>query len=386
MLKRLPLAVIMVTLAGCASLQPAEPTGHRNTPHGTADARSRPTATAVSPRWSVVGDSGSGGSLVDVVATTAHDAWTVGYHNEVDPSIMRWSGGRWRDVRAPEGAKPAAAVVATSPSEVWVFDHTARAWRWNGTGWTSMGGQDGQDGRWVSSAAASGPDDVWVAGSTTSEPRRAFVGRWSGGRWSESELPAGVSTIYGISATSPDDVWAISQTTVLHWDGRAWTALTMGDPGFPALDVPGPPWPGDGTPPLSLRDVDAVSPNEVWAVGTVSTGTGAEPVALRFDGDRWTALDVPAHPDHAGRAVAGAFSAVTADGHGGFWAAAVHPVSILHHARDGGWTDEGIPPQPGADPRAVALARVPGGDRVFAVGGHPSYDEDSSGWIWTRSP
>ncbi|WP_067172392.1 hypothetical protein [Microtetraspora niveoalba] len=406
MLRRLSLptatAAIALALAGCAPLR-TEPTGpHAGGPtgtpgasaragtapaHGTPSAtpvRARPTATAVGPPWSTtVGDSGWGGSLADVVATTARDAWAVGSRNEGDPIVMRWNGDRWREVRAPDDAESFNAVAAASPGEVWVFDYTTRAWRWNGSGWTSMGGPGGR--HWLGSATAAGPGEVWVAGSTTSEPRRAYAARWSGGRWSETEVPAGVSGISAISAASPDDVWAVGGAAVLHWDGRAWTALTMGDPGFPSLGVPGPPWPGDGTPPLSLGDVDAVSPEEVWAVGTLRIGDREEAVVLRFDGERWTAPDVPAHPDHPDRPVAGTFSAVTGDGRGGFLAAGGR-ASILHYKRDGGWTDEGTPSESAGSVYVDALARVPGGDRAFAVGGRPDYDEDSSGWIWTRTP
>jgi hypothetical protein len=35
-------------------------------------------------------------------------------------------------------------------------------------------------------------------------------------------------------------------------------------------------------------------------------------------------------------------------------------------------------------PVVFHLARIPGTDRIVAVGSNPSYDEDATGFIWTR--
>jgi hypothetical protein len=334
--------------------------------------------TDVAAVWRSGGDSGWGGGLEDVVVTGPREAWAVGSHDEGEPSVKRWDGVRWRDAPAPGRASYLMALAAASPGEVWVFDHEAHAWRWTGSAWTSMGGQDR---RRLGAAVAAAPGDVWVGGSTLDDDStRAYLARWSGGHWSREWQPAGVSSIRAMSATGPRDVWAVGGASILHWDGQTWATSTFGDAAFPSLGVPGPQWPGD-RPQLVLLDVDAVSPTEVWAVGTLQGTRRADAVALRYDGTRWTSVAVPARNDGPDRAYAASFSAVVADGHGGFWAATQPQVSILHYT-GGRWTRDRMPD---ALPGAVTdLATVPGGAKLIAVGDQPDYDEDGVGWIAVR--
>ncbi len=369
---------------GQATPSPARPASPSSSPSSSRLATGTPAprawakpVTDVAAVWRSGGDSGWGGGLKDVEVTGPREAWAVGSHDEGAPSVKRWDGVRWRDAPPPGQAGYLMAVTATSPGEVWTFDHEAHAWRWTGSAWTSMGGQSRRRPR---AAVAAAPGDVWVGGATLDDRPGAYLARWSGGRWSREWRPAGVASIRAMSATGPDDVWAVGGASILHWDGRRWTTSTFGDAAFPPLGVPGPQWPGD-RPRLVLLDVDAVSPTEVWAVGTLQGTRRADAVALRYDGTRWTSVPVPAKNDRPGRAYAGSFSAVAADGHGGFWAATQPQVSILHYA-DGRWTRDRIPKGlPGA---VTDLATVPGGTHLIAVGDQPDYDEDGVGWIAVR--
>ncbi len=75
--------------------------------------------------------------------------------------------------------------------------------------------------------------------------------------------------LWSVWALSNSDVWAVGDSsTVLHWDGKAWTPNNLGLPGS-----------------ISLSSVWASAPDDVWAVGgnaTVTTG-----YIFRFDGTRW---------------------------------------------------------------------------------------------------
>ncbi len=78
-----------------------------------------------------------------------------------------------------------------------------------------------------------------------------------------------------VAAVSKDDVWAIggnhdsAHLQLQHWDGKSWTEV------FSPL--------GDSAGSVDLRDIWAISSNEVWAVGHNDTG----PLIMHWDGDKW---------------------------------------------------------------------------------------------------
>ena len=89
--------------------------------------------------------------------------------------------------------------------------------------------------------------------------------------------------LFGVSAVSASNVWAVgyttdattdlAQTLILHWDGSNWTRQMSPTPA------------GDNG---LLLGVDALSANDVWAVGQSGNGPGEVPLALHWDGTAWT--------------------------------------------------------------------------------------------------
>jgi plastocyanin len=86
-----------------------------------------------------------------------------------------------------------------------------------------------------------------------------------------------------VAAVSPDDVWAVGYQTAgidhlplaEHWDGTAWTAVTVpAPPGWFAI----------------LRGVTMVGPTNVWAVGAWydATSDTYEPLIEHYDGQGWS--------------------------------------------------------------------------------------------------
>ncbi|MEV0150501.1 MULTISPECIES: hypothetical protein [unclassified Nonomuraea] len=313
-----------------------------------------------------VAEGGHGTSLDEVVVTGRRDAWAVG-KGEMGPTVKRWNGIGWRDVTIPGGPEFPMAVSASSSRDVWVFGSDGRVWRWNGRTWSRQGGPTGI--RESSAAVVAGPGQAWLAEFGDA----AYINRWSRERWSRVALPFKVD-IQALSAVSPNDVWAVGGSTVLHWDGNRFSAIPLPPPYAIRPSA------ADGTY-LRLLDVAAVSPGEVWVVGTMAKDSSAG-VAFRWDGHRFTSLALP-----EGTAE---LTAVEGDGHGGFWTAGdvdrdSWDRQILHN--DGWhWTREPPPERTGTWGHVVSdFARLPGDDRMIAVGGEPAHEENSTGWIWMRS-
>jgi hypothetical protein len=150
---------------------------------------------------------------------------------------------------------------------------------------------------WVSVVSA---NDVWASGDYNSAVGESTVHpvskHWDGSQWSIVPAPA-VGTmgtrIQGISAASANDVWMVGaydltatnpdgpKTLVEHWDGTQWSVVPSPNPTF-------------GIRGSYLRGVEALSANNVWAVGYL-----VYPVALiqtlieHWDGAQWTIVSSP---------------------------------------------------------------------------------------------
>lgn len=119
------------------------------------------------------------------------------------------------------------------------------------------------------------------------------------GTWNVVPSPnvgANINLLRGVTALSSTDVWAVGQASpptggnfprrpmIQHWDGAQWSVIPSPDPpvSFTANDK-------------SLRDVDHVSANDIWAVGAlVDTGSfRAESLIEHWDGTAWSIVPAP---------------------------------------------------------------------------------------------
>ncbi|MFH8607774.1 hypothetical protein ACH4D5_09830 [Streptomyces sp. NPDC018029] len=113
---------------------------------------------------------------------------------------------------------------------------------------------------------------------TTSGTRKPRYALWDGTRWGPvKDAPAGPLT--DIEVITPDDVWVLrGDGEVTHWDGDRWTVTPM--PAEKVTALAG-----------SARD-------DVWAVGSRTTGPGGEVgqlAAMHFDGEKWTLTKTPTY-------------------------------------------------------------------------------------------
>jgi hypothetical protein len=132
----------------------------------------------------------------------------------------------------------------------------------------------------------------------------------AGGKNGSDELDA-------VAGTGPTDLWAAGDDFVSgageihmlfeHFDGTAWTAVTTQIPGF-------------------AKSVTAVSPDDVWAVGTnpngIRCGAGVavcnNTVAAHFNGRTWSTVTTP--DLLAGKHPQNFLTGVTQAGPGNVWA------------------------------------------------------------------
>ena len=132
---------------------------------------------------------------------------------------------------------------------------------------------------------------------------------WSGTGWRRVTVPRadlaafvhrtsrGVPPLAAIGA-SARDLWAINQMTGawLRWNGREWNHGLLAQPA--------------GSAAIIVTSVKVLSRKDVWAFGARVTAQGKTfPFAERFDGRRWTPMQLPPVPG----LVVSAASAIHAD-------------------------------------------------------------------------
>jgi hypothetical protein len=296
--------------------------------------RQRPDAQVGGTRLTAVSASGDG------------DAWAVGTAGGSDLLLLRWDGSSWGSVPTPDlvAAFAAAGGQATGASLSDVLDlgpHDAWAvgsinessnqeqgllLHWNGRRWIRMSPAlpsypgTGPHLSGLTALAASGPNDVWAVGDLHTDrsgasilPSIPLALHFDGHTWTSVPTPTlpgalGNGAFADIVTVSPTDAWAAGErsgkrpgafiTLTEHWDGTAWSIM------------PSPNGGGGG----SLATVTAAG-RTIWAAG----GAGDGPFVLRWDGVRWSSVDMPVFPD-----VSNGIAGLAADGGGQVWAVGSH--------------------------------------------------------------
>ncbi|MEV0789431.1 hypothetical protein [Kribbella sp. NPDC050459] len=177
-------------------------------------------------------------------ATTATNRQPATFNDVATGAGGTWAvggdrnGTKWQVVKPP--AVPAGSfddVVIAPDASVWV------------TGWADVGGKE-----------------------------RAVVYRYAGGKW--RALNAGLEgSVNGnvLAVLSAKNAWLGLNAGLAHFDGKRWTLVT---------DLP-----TDGSQiPTAMA---AAGPKNIWLVGVQYT-SGIAPLALHYNGTKWTKVAVPA--------------------------------------------------------------------------------------------
>jgi hypothetical protein len=213
----------------------------------------------------------------------------------------------WKDVKSPFSYGQLFGVTALSDSDAWSVGYatggpllnTAVIEHWNGKSWkVTDSPQPGTYRDFLEKVSAIASNDVWAVGGYQDKhgqgvrPQHTLVEHWDGTRWrivASPNLKGSDNALFGLAAISTDDIWAVgtavyqsgpSQALIEHWDGASWSIVPAPDP---------------GTYTNVLASIAAVTPTDIWAVGTIADGRLGltKTLAEHWDGSTWSVVPTP---------------------------------------------------------------------------------------------
>jgi hypothetical protein len=358
-------------------------------------------AVAATPAWTVVpspNPSATANVLNAVAARTATDAWAVGQFGATgdDAGLQilaeRWNGTRWQQVATPNIVRQderLLAVSASGASDAWAVgntnaisaaSHSTLAAHWDGTAWTIAATPAAESGGRLASlygVADLSPADAWAVGQ--GKDARPLAEHWDGSAWSivsvpVPAVPAGTgfanASLTGISALSPTDIWAVGTTTAIQTQSLAVTRFTL------AEHWNGTAWSivktANTAEPTALNGVTAISANNAWAVGNsfnnvhdTSATVADHAVIEHWNGTTWSIVASP------GTLLAGVSAASPTD----IWAVGTGidssgavPVNVTQteHWNGAAWSTVPSPNGTAGDTIVRGISALPSGEAWMA--------------------
>jgi hypothetical protein len=246
-------------------------------------------------------------TLYSVAATSATNAWAVGYYGSSTGDhtlILHWDGTAWTQVPSPNPSdleqNHLFSVAATSATNAWAVGSYATnnvtvslILHWDGTAWTQVPSPDPGPYDTLSKVAATSPVSAWAVGQYGS-PTQTLALRWNGVAWVHVHTPnvggttAGHATRFqGVAATSASNAWAVGDyngdqgdgALIAHWNGTAWRKVPS--PGLGRLHY--------GT----LAAVAVTSATNAWAAGYYQVGLADRTLIAHWDGTAWKKITTP---------------------------------------------------------------------------------------------
>ncbi len=296
--------------------------------------------------WQVVPSPDPSGSsnynvLSGVAATSATSAWAVGtYFNgtALQTLIEHWNGASWAVVPSPDPTGSAydnvlSGVAATSATDAWAVGYNntptpsgvpgppqTLTEHWNGTSWTVVPSPDPTYWDELRAVATTSADNAWAVGFnfTGIGAQKTLVEHWNGTAWQHLTSPnhAGLTPVtnrlVGVAVTSATNAWAVgsynngttSQTLVEHWNGTSWAIVPSPNPGGTSRNN-------------TLNGVAFTSASTAWAVGGYSDGTADQTLVLDWNGTAWKRV---ASPNPGGTTRNNGLSGVAATSATNIWA------------------------------------------------------------------
>jgi hypothetical protein len=187
----------------------------------------------------------------------------------------------------------------------------------------------------------------------------------------------------GVDATSADDAWAVGylqrqselfKTLALHWDGSVWSIVPTHHPGASHS---------------TLSAVSALSPSDVWAVGTWFDGTRYRTLAEHWDGTAWSAIPTPRGVSGDRSLLAVAAVSSTDVWAGGYSNGAAGTKALIEHWDGAHWS---AVPVPGGNRGTVTGMSVGPTGQIWAVGNtyagvrYVPLSEHWDGVHWVQEP
>ncbi len=196
------------------------------------------------------------------------------------------------------------------------------------------------------------------------------------GQWSVVPSPSvgnGINELYGVTAISPDDVWAVgtsaSATLTEHWNGTQWSVIKS---------------PSIGTYYPTLFSVTAISTNDVWAVGFSGSYPNYTSLIEQWNGQKWKLVKSPNTAAQLSGVSAVSANDIWAVGNLGTYA------PIIEHWNGKQWS---VVPNPNSNTFLTAVTAI-STDDVWAVGYTLYHDRhaaliehwDGTSWSMVSNP
>ncbi len=273
-----------------------------------------------------------GNTLNAVAATSASDAWAVGYQNDNNLNdsrtlIQHWNGTAWTTMASPNPGigsvltctnlntgNVLTAVAAVSTNDVWAVGYffgcssfllKPMALHWNGVQWSVVPTPklNTNDNAAFNSVVALAANDVYAVGykPASNGAVLTLIEHWDGVAWSVVSSPNANSTgnvLTSVTANSSTDIWAVGdqvapgievRTLALHFDGSTWSVVPTPNPVHGGNQVQN-----------VLTSVVAVAPNDVTAVGFTSANQTELTMVQHWDGTSWKVVASPNVSNTAG--------------------------------------------------------------------------------------
>jgi FG-GAP-like repeat len=339
-----------------------------------------------------VGDQGNVSEFTDVSFVSAGESWGVGnsYNATLkgnQPLIERFNGSGWSVIPSPNQNSHNSGLNSVSmvPGGGWAAGYALEggytglgpqyhplALRWDGTRWTLASPTN-----FTRDAVFTGVDTLakgsaWAVGLQTMADgtRRTLVEHASGGTWTRFPSPndgtnATDNALTAVGGTSATGLWAVGyrqsptglKPLVLRYD------TTHASPSWVSVSGGGVPSPGKVE--TVLIGVDVRTASDVWAVGYYDHGSGQRPLALHWDGSRWSISWIPG---------IGLLRQVKAVASGNVWSVgsyynpSEHRIkALVVHFNGKAWTTVRSPEADVSD-QLLGLATDPPGSRITLVG------------------
>ena len=343
------------------------------------------SAASATTGWTVatVPQTGNNTLLLGAAARTSTDAWAVGEQFAAagqappPPVSYHWNGSAWSIVATPTLGVSSAllAVSASTATDAWAVgfsilgrhDDGTLIEHWNGTAW-SVNSSLVVTGfvAELTGVADLSPTNAWAVGTGNG----AILEHWNGSAWTSVTVPdpdftpgAGQS----ISAVSATDIWVVGTTVntttgtttaeALHFNGTAWAVVPMQQP-------------GTNTP--TIAAVTAISATDAWAVGEdigATSAPGGSTLIEQWNGAKWSIVPSPTPGADPG------LTGVAARGSGDVYAVGNNIPSInggvvqgLILRWNGSTWSQDTDPTDGTYSPLFAAATVPGAANEWAVG------------------
>jgi hypothetical protein len=272
--------------------------------------------------WTIVAapPTGQNATFTGVATVSDSDAWAVGYRSgaaftNVGAKVLidNWNGTAWSQVAVPATPGNTAlllGVSASSATDAWAVGRTQLnksdfelvALHWNGTAWSVSPGFATAISI-ISGASAVGVADIsagdaYAIGNSAATAVGSLA-HWNGTAWSPVTLPLPAhansnTTLNAISADGPDDVWIVgtfldsangqNETFSEHFNGTAWSVVPMPLVNSSNINAF-----------FQFNGIKANSASDVWAVGDsgVVDVPGSQTLIEHFNGTAWSIVPSP---------------------------------------------------------------------------------------------